>query len=99
VQSKYFGKIIWLKEPLRDGHVKVDIYNEDESLRHRPILGLKLLNDFIFDDGTWEDGTIYDPEEGETYSCTISKEGNVLNVRGYIGISLVGRTTEWTKAD
>lgn len=98
-RSKYYGKIVWLKEPLRDGQPKLDIHNEDESLRTRPVMGMKILNDFVFDEDEWEDGTIYDPREGETYSCVITREGNVLHVRGYIGFSLIGRTTEWTKAE
>lgn len=97
--SKYYGKIVWLKEPLRDGRPKLDIHNEDESLRTRPVMGMKILNDFVFDEGEWEDGTIYDPREGETYSCVITREEDVLHVRGYIGFSFIGRTTEWTKAD
>ena len=56
--------------------------------------------DFEFDDGQWEDGDIYDPKSGKTYSCVIKmqKDGS-LHVRGFIGISLLGRTTLWTKAE
>lgn len=97
--GKYFGKIVWLKEPNRDGKPKLDRENEDESLRTRPVLGLQILNDFVFDDDEWEDGTIYDPKNGETYSCVITKEGDKLNVRGYIGFSFIGRTSIWTKAE
>ncbi|MEZ4721417.1 MAG: DUF2147 domain-containing protein [Flavobacteriales bacterium] len=97
--DKYFGKIVWLDEPLRDGKPKLDINNEEESLRSRPVMGLQILNDFEWDDDEWDDGTIYDPKNGETYSCYITKEGNKLNVRGYIGISIIGRTATWTKAE
>lgn len=97
--DKYFGKIVWLKEPMRDGKPKLDRENEDESLRTRPIMGLEILKDFEFDDDEWEDGTIYDPKNGETYSCYMEKDGDSLKVRGYIGISLIGRTAIWTKAE
>jgi len=97
--GKYFGKIVWLKEPLRDGKPKLDINNENETLRTQPVLGLKLLKNFEFDDDEWENGTIYDPKNGKTYSCLITKEDNVLNVTGYIGFSFIGRTTNWTKAE
>jgi uncharacterized protein (DUF2147 family) len=97
--DKYYGKVVWLKEPNRDGSPKLDIENEDKSLRNRPILGIQLLNDFEFEDDEWEDGTIYDPKNGSTYSCNIAKEGNKLNVRGYIGFSFIGRTSIWEKAD
>ena len=43
-------------------------------------------------------GTIYDPKNGKTYDCKVTRDekGN-LNVRGFIGISLIGRTTYWLK--
>lgn len=101
----YFGKIIWLKEPIREetGEAKLDDKNEDESLRNRPVMGLNLLNNFTFDgDDEWEDGTIYDPKNGKTYSCYMTFEDEskqTLKVRGYIGFSLIGRTTYWTKVE
>tara|TARA_R110002050_G_scaffold221441_1_gene357298 strand:- start:95896 stop:96324 length:429 start_codon:yes stop_codon:yes gene_type:complete len=96
--GKYFGKIIWLKDPMRDGKPKVDKNNEEESLRSRPVIGVPLLKGFEWDDDIYEDGTIYDPENGKTYSCEITFDGNdKLNVRGYIGFSLLGRTTYWTR--
>ena len=97
--TKYFGKIVWLKEPMKDGKPKVDEHNENEKLRTQPLMGLKLLKNFEFDDDEWEDGTIYDPKNGKTYSCFITKEDDVLNVTGYIGFSFIGRTTQWTKAE
>jgi uncharacterized protein (DUF2147 family) len=97
--EKYFGKIVWLKEPMRDGSPKLDIENSDEKLRTQPVMGLQILKGFEFDDDEWEDGTIYDPKNGETYSCEITKEGNKLNVRGYVGFSFIGRTSIWTKAE
>ena len=97
--GKYYGKIIWLKDPTReDGSIKLDRNNEDESLRSRTIKGIKVLNDFEWDDDEFEDGTIYDPENGKTYSCVITFQNmNTLDVRGYIGFSLLGRTTVWTR--
>ena len=99
--QKYWGKIVWLKEPLRDGKPKVDAYNKNPKLRERPILGLPILKHFVKkDDDTYEDGEIYDPKNGKTYSCIITfKNPNELGIRGYIGISLIGRTTIWTRAD
>ena len=96
--NKYYGKIIWLREPKeKDGTIKLDKNNPDKNLQKKPIVGLQILKDFVFtDDKTWENGTIYDPENGKTYSCTIKIIGkNQLDVRGYIGISLIGRTTTW----
>jgi uncharacterized protein (DUF2147 family) len=55
--------------------------------------------DFVYDgEGVWEDGDIYDPKSGKTYSCYMKLQSmDKLKVRGYIGISLIGRTTYWTR--
>lgn len=98
--NKYYGKIVWLQDPIDDGKPKVDKNNVDSSKRNRPIMGLRLLNNFEYNGETWEDGTIYDPKNGKTYSCIIKKkDARTLEVRGFIGISLIGRTVEWTKAE
>jgi uncharacterized protein (DUF2147 family) len=92
--NKYFGKIIW-----GTGDQKKDTKNPDAKLRDREVIGLVILNNFVFDgDDTWEDGTIYDPREGKTYSCKITQKGkDKINVRGFVGISMFGRTEVWTK--
>lgn len=97
--EKYYGKIVWLKEPKDEkGTVKTDVKNPEKSLQSRPILGLEILKDFVYDDGKWTDGKIYDPKSGKTYSCNMSMKGNdVLNMRGYIGISLIGRSETWKR--
>lgn len=95
----YCGKIVGLKEPANpDGTEKLDTENPEESKRDRPIIGLVMVWDFHYQgDGSWVDGRIYDPDNGKTYSCKMSLEGDKLNVRGYIGFSLFGRTTVWTR--
>ena len=76
----------------------MDKNNPDKSKRNTPLMGYLLLKNFIFDDGIWKDGTIYDPENGKTYSCKITmKDKNTLDVRGFIGISLIGRTDVWKR--
>jgi uncharacterized protein (DUF2147 family) len=47
----------------------------------------------------WDQGYAYDPENGKTYSCKMTLNGNKLDVRGFIGISLIGRTTTWTRTN
>lgn len=100
VNNKYYGKIVWLKEP-NDAETKkpkVDKHNPDPKLKTRPIIGLNLIRDFEYVDGIWDNGLIYDPENGKEYSCYIKFENEKkLYVRGYIGFSLIGRTTYWTK--
>ena len=99
-EGKYFGKIVWLKDPVENGKPKVDKNNSDKSLRERPIMGMRLLNNFQFKNGVWEEGTIYDPKNGKTYSCIIKrKDAKTLEVRGYVGFSMIGRTVEWTRVE
>ncbi|MFM7193617.1 MAG: DUF2147 domain-containing protein [Bacteroidota bacterium] len=98
--DKYVGRIVWLREPLNEeGKPKVDKNNPDEKLRSAPLLGYRMLRDFIYaGDKRWEDGTIYDPENGSTYSCEINMtDENTLDVRGFIGVSMFGRTDVWKR--
>ena len=98
--GKFNGKVVWLKEPLKNGKPKVDELNADEKLRTRPRLGLMVLEGFVKDgDNKYTDGKIYDPNNGKTYSCNITYKDKELAIRGYIGISLFGRTTTWTRAE
>ena len=98
--DQYFGKLVWLKNTNDEqGNVKLDNKNPDPSLRTRPLLGLELLKNFTYqDDGVWEKGSVYDPKTGKTYSCKISMaSSDKLDIRGYVGISLLGRTETWTR--
>lgn len=97
----YSGRLVWLKFPVDDetGKPKLDKKNPDDALKTRPVMGLEILSGFTYDsdDEEWTNGEIYDPKSGKTYSCYMAfdKEGN-LKIRGYIGISLIGRTDYWT---
>ena len=96
--QKYYGKIIWLRDPLKDGKPKIDIKNPDPKLRRNPIIGLVVLREFVYDDGEWNSGEVYDPSSGKEYSCKITLPNkNTMKVRGYIGISLIGRTEVWKR--
>ena len=97
--DKFFGKLDWIKVPNdENGKPKTDKNNPDPALRSRPDLGLELLKDFTFDgDNVYSGGTVYDPKNGKTYSCKMTLEGNTLKIRGYIGISLFGRSEIWTR--
>ena len=97
--GKFYGKIVWLKEPTKDGKPKTDINNPKENLRSQPIVGLLILKGFNKDgEKIYEDGTVYDPKNGKTYSCKITYENaNTLSIRGYVGVSMLGRTTTWTR--
>ncbi|MFQ3578982.1 MAG: DUF2147 domain-containing protein [Bacteroidales bacterium] len=103
--NKYHGRMVWLKEPREaNGELKTDTKNPDEKLKSRTLLNLVFIHNFEYDksDNRWENGKIYDPESGNTYSCYIWFENNNFNVlylKGYLGISLLGRTTKWTRED
>jgi uncharacterized protein (DUF2147 family) len=96
--DKYNGKIVWLKTPnYEDGTPKVDKHNPDKTKQNNPLLGQVMLKGFKFNEDKWTDGTIYDAENGKTYSCKITYRDGKLDVRGYMGISLIGRTDTWFK--
>jgi uncharacterized protein (DUF2147 family) len=105
--NHYFAKIISLKEPnwpkndefKMGGKPKNDRNNPNPDLRNRPIAGLEFMNDFAFaGKNLWQDGKIYDPETGKTYKCKMTlTDAHHLEVRGYVGFSLLGRTVIWTR--
>jgi uncharacterized protein (DUF2147 family) len=100
-QGKLSGKIVSMREPqTADGKEKTDIHNPDASKRGRPIIGLEFMSGFTKKTNSrWEDGKIYDPKTGNTYSSLLELDGaGAIKVRGYIGISLIGRTAVWTRA-
>lgn len=101
IGNKYFGKIVWLREPEdpNTGQPKVDKNNPDEAMRSTPLKGYRLLKDFTYNGkGEWVDGTIYDPENGSTYSCVITlKDDHTMDIRGYIGVKALGRTDVWKR--
>lgn len=95
--DKFLGKVISYEKP-----EQLDDNNPDESLRSRKFVGILMMQDFVYDadDAQWTDGTIYDADSGKTYSCNMwYKDGDpqVLNVRGYVGISILGRTEIFTR--
>lgn len=104
--EQFCGKIIWLEEPNyadedpMAGKPKVDRENPDESKQGQPIIGLEIMQGFQFDGEEWVEGEIYDPEKGKTYSCymALKGDGKKLKVRGFVGVSLLGRTTYWKRA-
>ncbi len=100
--GKYFGKLVWLREPNDKitGLPRTDKENPDEKLKAKPLIGMVNMKNFTFDgQDEWSGGTIYDPKNGKTYKCYIEFESPTkLKVRGYIGVSLLGRNTYWTKS-
>lgn len=105
VNGRYNGKVVWEKESTypegdpESGKPTHDRKNPDVTKRGQPLLGLTLLADFEYAGGnSWTHGAVYNPEDGNTYRTRLSltPEGT-LKVRGYLGISLIGRTVVWTR--
>ena len=65
--------------------------------KDKPIIGMTILWGLKKDGDIWAGGEILDPDNGKTYRCkmTLSEDGKSLNVRGFIGISLIGRSQIW----
>lgn len=105
--TKYCGKIVWLREPTYPAGSKegppgmplLDHNNPDPDKRKYPLLGLRILYDFEFAGAdVWNDGKIYDPDSGKTFNGKIRLlSPHQLELRGFMGISVFGSTTIWTK--
>jgi uncharacterized protein (DUF2147 family) len=93
------GKLNGVVEALRPG------VSPDErctkcsgSQKDKPILGLVVVWGLTQQGDEWSGGTVLDPDSGDTYRCTIKIVGpGKLDIRGYLGISLFGRTQHWTR--
>ena len=102
--GKYRGNINWLMVPNdENGIPKVEEENPDPALQNQKIMGLKLLRKFEYNPKKeqWVGGTIYDPDNGKTYSCYGWFEGgnyDVLYLKGYVmGMKFLGRETVWKR--
>ncbi|MFT5915945.1 MAG: hypothetical protein ACI81T_002448 [Bacteroidia bacterium] len=104
--DKYYGKIIWLKQPNDDkGKLRKDVNNSDDELKKKTVKGLVIIKKLEFEeiDGktiTWSGGTIYDPNNGSEYSFEAEinkKNADTMSGRGFIGVALFGRTDTWTR--
>lgn len=97
-QNKYFGKVIWIKEPLdKDGKPVVDRNNPESALQKQPILGLSIITNMAYSNKEWSGGKIYDPKNGESYTCKLWLDDGKLKVRGYVGWFFDTKT--WSKSD
>jgi len=93
--GKIYGKVIDILNPAKKNALCKECKGADKN---KPILGLVILKDLSKDGNEWSGGQILDPNKGKLYKCTVTLEGkNKLNVRGYVGISLIGRTQTWER--
>lgn len=96
--EKLFCKVIWV-DP-KANLPKTDINNPNDKLKTQPVIGMVFLKNFVYKgENVWEDGTVYDPKNGKTYSGKVTiVSQNKIDLRGFIGISLIGRTSHFTRA-
>jgi uncharacterized protein (DUF2147 family) len=90
-----------MKQPLdKSGQPLRDQLNEDQRLRNRPICGLQIMGGLKpMNDGSWDRGWIYDPEQGESFDVEVRlKSPDVLQVTGYKGIKFLSETFRWRRA-
>ncbi|RZF60058.1 DUF2147 domain-containing protein [Sphingobacterium corticibacterium] len=89
--GRYYGKISKLLiKPENDKCVQCK-----DDRKNQPLLGLEIIRGITKKGNEFSGGTITDPKNGKMYKCTITREGNKLLVRGYVGFSLIGRTQTW----
>jgi uncharacterized protein (DUF2147 family) len=71
------------------------------DLHNQPIVGMVILSGLTAKQKQWKNGKILDPENGKSYSCAMHTvdHGKKLNVRGFIGLSLLGRSQTWERVD
>ncbi|WP_431610914.1 DUF2147 domain-containing protein [Chryseobacterium sp. 'Rf worker isolate 10'] len=93
--GKYYGKISQLLAKANNPNC---VACKDDR-KGKPIIGLEIIRGLSKDGDEFTGGTITDPESGKSYKCTITRSGDKLNVRGYLGLSLLGRTQVWEKAN
>jgi uncharacterized protein (DUF2147 family) len=94
------GKIVWFRWPNDTrGLPLVDLKNPDPVLRTRPLLGLTILHGLRrAGERTWDDGIIYNPEDGVNYHALMSmQDDGTLRVRAYVLFPLFGKTLIWTR--
>ena len=93
--GKVYGKIITIFDKTKEKDVCKKC---DGDKKNKPLKGMVILEGAKKDGSSWEGGTILDPTKGKVYKCTLSLEGkDKLKLRGYVGISLLGRTQYWER--
>jgi len=105
----FSGRIVWMKEPEYPaddpkgmaGRPRIDRENPDPALRDRPLLGLVIMRRFVFDgEDSWSGGRLYDPENGKEYRGRMKLTApDTLLLRGYVGITLFGRSETWSRVE
>ncbi len=89
--GKYYGKVVQLL--IKPENPNCTGCKDDR--KNKPIQGMEVIRDMQKEGNEFTGGTITDPKTGKTYKCNITRNGDKLDVRGYMGFSLIGRTQTW----
>ncbi|EQA38869.1 PF09917 family protein [Leptospira inadai serovar Lyme str. 10] len=97
--GKIFGKVTSLAEPNDKDGKPARCTECDGPEKNKPVLGMVIINGLSPDGDKWSGGRILDPNDGVWYKCFLRsvEGGKKLEVRGYVGFSLLGRTQYWVK--
>ncbi len=100
--GKYYGEVVWLKEPLDSTTKKpqLDKLNKEPTLRTKPVMHMLVLQSLKFDvdNSEWDGGTIYNPKSGSTYDLSIKMvDKNTLQMHFYLIFSSLGKTFIWNR--
>ena len=92
--GKLFGRVVRL---LPEGRLCTPCADQFEGSNMQ---GVVVMRDMEPNGNEWSGGNIIDPANGRTYRCKMELDGpNRLRVRGYLGISLLGRTQVWERVN
>jgi uncharacterized protein (DUF2147 family) len=97
--NKYYGKLAWMDK----NKERKDSLNPDPKLKTEKIFGMLLLKGLVYNEKSkqWENGTVYDPDNGKTYTCYLwfdEKDPQILHLKGYIlGMRFIGRESDWIR--
>lgn len=95
INGKIYGKVVEIFDKTKEGKLCDKC---EGSKKNKPVMGMVILEGLSKKGSSWEGGTILDPNSGKMYKCTISLENkDRLKLRGYVGISLLGRTQFWER--
>ena len=98
--GKLYGRIEKILDPAPDNPDHKCIHCSGD-LKDKELLGMEILWDMKPDGDEWSGGFIFDPDNGNTYRCimVLQDGGKKLKVRGFIGVSLIGRTQHWFREE
>ena len=96
--NEYQAKLLWGKDIVKaDGISKKDTKNPDPKLRNRDLMGIVYITGLKYDDDEWKKGQVYNNSNGKLYKCYVWIEDGELHLRGYLGMKILGQTSEWNR--